>query len=191
VTILRASGHLHSTTTFVMILFQFNTSLTVLEGALFLIGAMLLDGDFFVSKFFFKIPNHRNFITHAPLLYVILLPLTYLVNPILVWLTCGAIFHLLFDVFDWGLPLKPTTMVTPHILQVPPITEEKYFFKAYYSNKNILFIEGTLLLCFILSLLVLQKELVYFALFIELFVISENIYQYSKIHMGKGTNISL
>ena len=178
---MRSSGHLHSTTIALVFIFIINTSITLLEGSLFLIGALLLDGDFYISKKIFKIENHRNFPTHSVFLYLILLPLTLLIHSILFWLFAGCFFHLFFDIFDWGLPIIPEKIVTPHLLQVPANKEEQYFFQTYFSNKFIYGIEILFFIGFIVSLFLLKLELVLLALVMELFVVLEFLFQYSKL----------
>lgn len=181
---MRPSGHLHSTSIALAIFFTINNSFTVLEGVLFLSGALLLDGDFFVSKFLFHINNHRNFITHSVVFYIILIFLTYVTHSLLIWLFLGAFYHLCFDIFDWGIPLVPfktNTFVTPHLLQVPAQLDEVYFFKTYFGNNTIKIVEIVLFLGFIISFLLLPLELDLLLLLIEWLVFSEFLFQYRKV----------
>ena len=138
---MRPSGHLQSTTIALVFLFSFNSSLTVLEGALFLLGSLFLDVDYIISKNIFKIDNHRNFITHSVLFYLFLILLTILTHSYFFWLFAGSLFHLFFDIFDWGLPLHPYRFFTPHLIDDPVNKKEKYFFKNYFENKIIYSLE--------------------------------------------------
>ena len=181
---MRPSGHLHSTAIALAIFFTLNQSFTVFEGFLFLSGALLLDGDFFVSKFLFHVANHRNFITHSVVFYLILIFLSFVSHSVFIWLFLGALYHLCFDIFDWGIPLVPfktSTFVTPHLLQVPAQLDEINFFRTYFSNNIIKLVEIALVLGFIISLLLVPLELVILLLLLEALVVSEFLFQYRKV----------
>lgn len=174
---MRSTAHLHSATIALLFIYHLNSQVDTLIGVFFLFGVMGLDADFILAKIVFKIQNHRDFITHNIFVYLILLPIAYSFNPYLFWLILGAIYHLLFDLFDWGLPLKPTSIVTPHILIVPESKEEVYFFKTYFNNIVIRFVEIVLFSGFLATLLQFDNVLIYFILVIELVVLAEFFYQ--------------
>ena len=181
---MRPSGHLHSTSIGLAFLFTVIHSFTIINGVLFLSGSLLLDGDFFVSKKIFNIPNHREFITHAIVLYIMLSIVCYIIHLDLIWLFLGAFYHLCFDLFDWGLPILPfkiTTYVTPHLLTIPSNLDEIYFFKTYFSNKAILISELMLIIGFICSLFFLPIEMITLIIVIELLVIIEFMFQYTRL----------
>ena len=174
---MRPSGHIHSAVITTFIIFKLNPSVDILSGACFIIGVMLLDADFILALSNLGPDNHREFISHNIFLYIILVPFAFLVNNYLFWLIFGCLFHLLFDLFDWGLPLRPTTFVTPHILQVPENKQESYFFKTYFSNRLIQGFEIIMFSGFFIATLLLNNELVYLIAFIEFFVVLEFLYQ--------------
>lgn len=183
---MRPSGHLHSTTIALAIIYQFIPSFSILEGVLFFSGVMLLDGDFIVSRKLFHIQNHRLFITHSILLYIILIILSFSTHVILFWLFLGAFYHLCFDVFDWGIPLIPfqtETYFTPHLLQVPPQLDEIYFFKTYFSNKTINLLESVLLVGCIGSLFFLPIPLMVLVVLVEVLVIAEFLFHYRNLQL--------
>ena len=181
---MRPSGHLHSTSIGLAFLFTLFHSFTLINGVFFLSGSLLLDGDFFVSKKFFNIANHRDFITHSILLYVVLIIVCYIGNLDLIWLFLGSFYHLCFDLFDWGLPILPfkiITYVTPHLLTIPSNLDEIYFFKTYFSNKQILASEIILAIGFICSLVFLPVEMIALIIVIELLVIIEFVFQFTRL----------
>lgn len=181
---MRTSGHLHSTTIALVFILHFNTSVTVFEGLLFLIGSIFLDGDYIIAKMVFKVENHRNFITHSTIFYFVLIFFTILLHSFLFWLFAGSLFHLVFDVFDWGLPLLPNRFFTPHLLEVPVNKKEIYFFQAYFENKIILSLELLFLVGFIFSLFFLNYQIVAFAIFLEICVIGEFLFQLNGIYFN-------
>ncbi len=181
---MRPSGHLHTTTIALAFLFSFLHNFSLFEGVLFLLGSLLLDGDFFVSKKIFKIVNHREFITHSFLFYFGLIILCLMSHIILLWVFLGALYHLLFDLFDWGLPIIPfkhNTYFTPHLLKVPSNLEEVFFFKTYFSNKIISLAEIVFLVGFVLSLPLIPVDFIILLLLIEILVLSEFTFQFRKI----------
>jgi hypothetical protein len=180
---MRPTGHLHSTTIGILLLFQFVTNFDYLSAGLFLLGSMSLDVDFLLSHKFFKNMNHRLFITHSPLLYIILIIICYFYNINLIWFFLGSLFHLIFDTFDWGLyllPISDSRFLTAHILTPPAILEEKYFFERYFGNKYIKTIEILLGIGFIISIIHLPIPILIIILFFELGVIIEFGFQTSK-----------
>lgn len=181
---MRPSGHLHSTVIALALLYHFIPSFSLLEGALFLAGAVLLDGDFIVSKKFFHMGNHRMFLTHSMPFFVILILISLFTHFILLWLFLGALYHLSFDIFDWGIPIVPfqaDTFFTPHILQVPPRSDEKYFFQAYFGNNIIKLLEIVLLVGFIGSIFFLPVDIFVVVVGLEGLVISEFIVNYRNL----------
>lgn len=180
---MRPSGHLHNTSIALAFLFTLFHNFSILEGVLFLSGSLLLDGDFFISKKLFKIANHREFLTHSVLFYIILIILCLITHFVLFWLFLGALYHLFFDLLDWGLPLIPfrhNTYFTPHLLEVPTKLDEVYFFKTYFNNKIIFISELLFLLGFIVSLAFLPVDFIILLLLIEILVISEFTFQFRK-----------
>ena len=180
---MRPSGHVHSTTIALALLFGFMHSFTQLQGFLFLLGSLLLDNDYHISKRIFKQANHRDFITHSILFYLILIPLCFLGHLEIIWLFIGAFFHLSFDLLDWGLPLlpfRPNTYITPHLLTVPSQIDEIYFFKTYFGNKIILLVEIVLFIGLILSLAFLPLNLLILVLMVETLVLAEFLFQLTK-----------
>ena len=180
---MRPSGHAHATTIALALLYFFISNFNLLEAILFLSGSLLLDGDFVVTKIIFKMKNHRDFITHSYLIYLILIILSYIFHLIFIWLFLGALYHLCFDVFDWGLPIlpfNPDLYVTPHLLIVPSQLEEVYFFKTYFRNKFIYFLEIFLFLGFIVSILFLPLILIVLVSAIEIMILAEFLFQFTK-----------
>ena len=103
---------------------------------------VLIDFDFIFSNFA-KDHNHRRLFTHSFIPYLILLPLGLIFIEFL-WVGIAGLFHLLFDMLDWGIyPLTPKFKdeIFAGFLHVPK-TEEKlkrcYFIKRYYARKALL-----------------------------------------------------
>jgi hypothetical protein len=124
--------------------------------------------------------NHREFITHYPAFYLLLLLVASSLSSILlIWLFLGTLFHLVFDWFDWGLPVFPFTkknISTPHLLQEPSFSNNEIeFFKIYWTNKIILFIELVLLFGFVLSFFYIPTHIFLLIVGIDIFLTLEII----------------
>ena len=177
---MRPSAHFHSAISMLGLIYIFNPSFSIFYSTLFIIGCLAIDLDFLWSLVSNSSSNHRLYITHYPLLYVLLLLLSYLLNlDYLIFLFAGALYHLFFDWFDWGLPIIPfmsEKYMTPHLLHIPEgrkMNSESDFFKLYFNNKFIRNLEIILLAGFLLAFIYLPDELKIIVIIIEVLIVME------------------
>ena len=138
-----------------------NSDFSWISGLLFLGGSVIIDIDVIFSMFIEE-KNHRYYITHSFLFWVILIIIFLILRFTLtiffdyfLYLIIGIIWHLLLDLIDWGLPILPSKKVSRIYLgflkeDANIEKNSSYFLKTYWSNKLILSIE---LLLFASSLL--------------------------------------
>ncbi len=158
---MRPTAHFHSSLFLLGIIYLNIPDFPWILGINFLAGSVLIDLDSFLSTFL-KEKNHRFYIFHSLLFWVFLsaifLILRYTTTEFIdyfLYFGLGAIYHLLFDLLDWGLPLLPLPKYRKIYLGM--LKEEnlevrtKYFFlKKYWFSRVMIFIE---LLFFSLSFL--------------------------------------
>lgn len=97
-------------------------------------GAVLLDGDYLLSKKM-SMRNHRLFPTHTPATYLILSPLMLLFHLYPFFL--GVAIHLSLDFFDYGLRLNPFSkrLYGLGLVKEPEDPQLSSFLGAYFHNK--------------------------------------------------------
>lgn len=150
---MRPTTHFHSSLFLLGIIYLNAPDFSWALGTIFLASSVLIDLDSFLSAFL-KEKNHRYYIFHSLLFWTFLatifLTLQYTVSVFFdyfLYFCLGAIWHLLLDLFDWGLPLLPHSkfrkiylgILKEENLEVKP----KYFFlKKYWNSKVMIFIES-------------------------------------------------
>ncbi|MHA1202356.1 MAG: metal-dependent hydrolase [Candidatus Heimdallarchaeaceae archaeon] len=158
---MRPTTHFHSSL-FLLGIIYFNVpNFSWILGIVFLAGNVLIDLDSFLSPFLEE-KNHRYYVFHS-LLFWILLSVIFLILrysateffDYFLYFSLGAIYHLLFDLLDWGLPLLPLPKfrkIYLGILKEENIEDrsEYFFLKKYWNSKVMIFVE---LLFFALSFL--------------------------------------
>ncbi len=158
---MRPTTHFHSSLFLLGIIYFNIPDFSWIFSIIFLAGSVLIDLDSFLS-IFLKEKNHRHYIFHSLLFWIFLsaifLILRYTTTEFFDYFLCfslGAIYHLLFDLLDWGLPLLPLPkfrkiylgILKEENLEVKP---EYFFLKKYWNSKVMIIIE---LLFFSLSVL--------------------------------------
>jgi hypothetical protein len=158
---MRPTTHFHSALFLLGIIYLNVPDFSWILGLIFLAGSVLIDLDSFLSAFL-KEKNHRFYVFHSLLFWTIIstifLILRYTTTEFFdyfLYFSLGAIWHLIFDLLDWGLPLLPLPkfrkiylgILKEENLEVKP---ENFFLKKYWNSKVILFVE---LLFFSLSFL--------------------------------------
>ena len=158
---MRPTTHFHSSLFLLGIIYLNIPDFSWILGTIFLAGSVLIDLDRFLSTFL-KEKNHRHYVFHSLLFWIFLsaifLTLRYTTTEFFDYflIFClGAIWHLLFDLLDWGLPVLPLKKFRKIYLGLLKeenlVDKSEYFFlKKYWSNKVIILIE---LLFFSLSFL--------------------------------------
>lgn len=158
---MRPTTHFHSALFLLGIIYLNVPDFSWILGLIFLAGSVLIDLDSLLSSFL-KEKNHRFYVFHS-LLFWILLSVIFLILrystteffDYFLYFSLGAIWHLVFDLLDWGLPLLPVQkfrkiyfgILKEENLEVRP---EYFFLKKYWSSKVMIFVE---LLFFALSFL--------------------------------------
>ncbi|MHA1464188.1 MAG: metal-dependent hydrolase [Candidatus Heimdallarchaeaceae archaeon] len=158
---MRPTAHFHSSLFLLGIIYINVPEFSWLLGIIFLAGSVLIDLDRFLSLFL-KEKNHRFYIFHS-LLFWIFLAIIFLILrytsteffDYFLYFSLGAIWHLLFDLLDWGLPLLPLSnfrKIYLGILKGENLEDkpENFFLKKYWYSRVMIFIE---LLFFALSFL--------------------------------------
>lgn len=184
---MRPTGHVHSASLVLVFFYHSISNFQELYALFFLLGVMIVDLDGLYVILFKKRLNHRMFLSHYPGLYLILLFLTYLTNnEVLSWLLVGILYHLVFDTFDWGLPLFPFNkhnIITPHLLQVSQIRSngEFDFFKVYWSHSTFRYFELFLFAGFLLTVFFLPIEIFLLIVLIDIILMMEIIHNIKKL----------
>ncbi|MHA1550779.1 MAG: metal-dependent hydrolase [Candidatus Heimdallarchaeaceae archaeon] len=158
---MRPTTHFHSSLFLLGIIYLNIPEFSWVLGIIFLAGSVLIDLDRVLSAFL-KEKNHRHYVFHSLLFWISLSALflilryttTEFFDYFLVF-CLGAIWHLLFDLLDWGLPVLPLQkfrkiylgLLKEKNLEVKP---EYFFLEKYWSSKVMIFVE---LLFFSLSFL--------------------------------------
>ncbi len=140
-------------------------SLFSLNVLAFLLGNVLLDLDYVISFLFSsRFRNHRDLITHWPIIYVlgVVLGILLSIDPI-TWFCAGALGHLMLDTVDWGISwLKPFTEKKFSLLnlqaEVAPDWTFRDFLQHYYSRKFVIVLEVMLI---ILSMILMLMNMRY------------------------------
>lgn len=161
---MRPTGHLSASTIFIGFIYYFNPSTNITLVLAFLFGSLVIDIDY-TFRFVLEEENHRTYFSHyLPFWLSLILIFSLFQVRLGIFFTAGAIFHLLFDWFDWGLPMVPHTHnspLTPHLLKKPnKIMPESYYFSQYWKNPIIIGLEIALLIFAILTLFFVPFELV-------------------------------
>ncbi|MHA2295407.1 MAG: metal-dependent hydrolase [Candidatus Hodarchaeales archaeon] len=121
---------------------------------LFLVGSVVPDLDYIPAIMMHR--NHREFIPHwllfwfSGVVFIIVIG-----SEILVVFFIGGFFHLVLDLFDWGLkPFQPFHGFETRgfIVVDETFNTQKVFFQAYYQSKPIVLVE---LLLFLFSVVLL------------------------------------
>ncbi len=150
---MRPTTHFHSSLFLLGIIYLSIPEFPWVLGIIFLASSVLIDLDTFLSTFL-KEKNHRSYVFHS-LLFWIFLSIIFLILRFSVteffdyFLTfcLGAIWHLLFDLIDWGLPLLPLPKFRRSYLGIlkEKNLEDKskhFFLKKYWNSKVIVIIES-------------------------------------------------
>jgi hypothetical protein len=158
---MRPTTHFHSALFLLGIIYLNVPDFSWILGLIFLAGSVLIDLDSFLSAFL-KEKNHRFYVFHSLLFWifisVIFLILRYTTTDFFdyfLYFSLGAIWHLLFDLLDWGLPLLPLPKFRKIYLGLLKeenlkVKIENFFLKKYWNSKVMIFVE---LLFFSLSFL--------------------------------------
>ena len=158
---MRPTTHFHSSMFLLGIIYLSIPEFPWVLGIIFLASSVLIDLDTFLSSFL-KEKNHRFYIFHSllfwTLLSIIFLILRYSTVEFFDYFLAfclGVIWHLLFDLIDWGLPLLPLPKFQKSYLGIlkEKNLEDKnkrFFLKKYWNNRVIVIIES---LFFVLSFL--------------------------------------
>jgi len=150
---MRPTTHFHSSLFLLGIIYLSIPEFSWVLGIIFLAGSVLIDLDTFLSSVL-KEKNHRLYIFHS-LLFWIFMSIIFLVLRFstleffdyFLAFCLGAIWHLLLDLIDWGLPLLPLHKFRKSYLG---ILKEKnlddkskdFFLKKYWNSKIIVIIES-------------------------------------------------
>ena len=174
------SAHFASGIFVVAILLWFNIISTPLLMLVILIGVVIPDLDFLLSK---KAPdkNHRRLLTHTPIFWVTFLLLDFfLLHTVLIfWFSLAALIHIFLDVLDWGVMLgyPVSNKLCNHILSEEKIDFSSNhfmriqcnFLSVYFKNKYILGIEIAIgILAAISTTLFFKLLIAYFLVYIAL-----------------------
>ncbi len=124
---------------------------------LFVIGSILPDIDFTYTLFSKK--NHRTFVSHYPLFYLIGSLVTLLFNIPLFWCFFGCLLHTLVDVYDFEIyPVAPifdksVSFINLNHEELTKNGSFLSFIRLYYKNTRIIALEVMIftfmLMCFI------------------------------------------
>ncbi|MFX0087372.1 MAG: metal-dependent hydrolase [Candidatus Hodarchaeota archaeon] len=123
---------------------------------LFLIGSILPDIDYILTRISDK-TNHRELITHFPLLYLLGSITTLILNIPIFWLCIGCLFHTLIDTLDFEIylfaPIHPKSYSIIGI-NYKNIRKNKTIMKSlklYYKNGKIITVEILSILLLVIS----------------------------------------
>lgn len=122
---------------------------------LFILGSLFPDIDIILGILWKK--NHRTFITHFPMIWLILTLISAFLKLEIYWFFVAGFIHLLVDVLDWEVYLlMPFSNFKLSLFSLDPITilEGKTFSEQvvlYYQQKKIIFIELMIFSLFIFS----------------------------------------
>ncbi|MFW9995726.1 MAG: metal-dependent hydrolase [Candidatus Odinarchaeota archaeon] len=109
----------------------------------FIIAAVIPDLDYIPGIIYKR--NHREYPPHYFILWFLTMVVAMIFSSeILFIFSAGGLFHLLFDLIDWGMkPLQPFHGYESRGLLTidETIKSQKDFFRAYYSNRTILLLE--------------------------------------------------
>lgn len=187
---MRPSGHLSSAIIVWILVSLFTHQVYFVNFCSFLIGTVFLDIDF-LGKLFFHQKNHRRYITHYPLFWLIIGVLSYLFSlSELFWFSCGALTHLLTDFIDWGIPLAPTSSaeLLPHILVLQlDTTNEKVFSRIYWSNNSMKRLEIIFFIFAVIGAFLLPEIFLILFLILGCIVYPLSLWDY---HRGKSSIIT-
>ena len=128
---MRPTGHFSTSIIAIGILYYCNLILNPIYLFMFLIGNISIDFDIIFTQIL-KEKNHRRYLTHYLPFWVLISIIAYFVNLLIFFFSIGICYHLLFDWFDWGLPIIPhkqNSPLTPHLLKGHDKNlPESYFF---------------------------------------------------------------
>ncbi len=153
---MRPTTHFHSSMFLLGIIYLSIPEFPWVLGIIFLVSSVLIDLDTFFSSFL-KEKNHRFYIFHSLLFWtflsIIFLILRYSTVEFFDYFLAfclGGIWHLLFDLLDWGLPLLPLQKfrkIYLGILKEQNLEEKSklFFLKKYWNSKVIIIIESLFL----------------------------------------------
>jgi hypothetical protein len=146
-----------------------------------MMAIVFLDIDI-IGKKIFSEKNHRRYITHSPIFWVVVMIISYLFSiEVFFWIGLGSFSHLVLDILDWGIPYLPTKYsgLFPHLLQVKStFNSEKDFSYIYWNNIIILRLEQLFFLASILIIVVLfinYTDISFLLLFMSLFLFTSII----------------
>jgi len=158
---MRPTAHFHSSLFLLGIIYLNIPEFSWVIGIIFLASSVLIDLDSFLSSFL-KEKNHRFYIFHSLLFWIFLSAIFLILRysttvffDYFLYFGLGAIWHLLFDLLDWGLPLLPLPKFRKCYLGIfkkenLEVKTEHFFLKKYWNSRVMIFIE---LLFFSLSFL--------------------------------------
>lgn len=190
---MRPTGHLNSTTIALGIFNYFNSNLDIILSFVFLLGAIIIDFDYFLKKIFIE-TNHRRYFTHyLPFWISLSIIIIQLQIYVFLYFILGICFHILFDWFDWGLPMIPhkrNSSLTPHLLKIPNLNlnkNELLFYRIYWNSKAIIIIEMLLLIGSLISIQTIPHELAFVIIGLAILAYGEVLALYL---LGKNTSFS-
>lgn len=147
-----------------------------------LLGVVLPDFDFILNRW---VPNnnHRRLITHTPVLWIGISLIDYFLlhTGFIFWISLAALFHLVLDLFDWGIMISfPFSKeINRHLLHEANIDFSSNnsrliqcnFLEEYFKNKCMVCIELSLGVVAFMGVLIFFNLLaIYFLIYITIVV---------------------
>lgn len=116
-----------------------------------LVGAVLTDWDYSIQ--IATGVNHRERLTHAPVVVALVLALAGLVAPILWWVLVGSLLHFAMDLFDYGLRVNPFSKRIHglKLLDCAPDAPFSTYIRTYFTDRRFLALEAAWLVAAVVA----------------------------------------